>query len=170
MGASLEAFQKSARFSSGLSRVQNAEFVNSQRLPRVQPGFRNPGLCQAISSPCPTTSFIVWRVKFPKASVTLMLPLLLCGRAPPIQGYIIAMPSHVFHCAISENLLQALRYPPEPRSAVDLLAGLAQGQGAGLLPRAEEAFWRRKPCLAECHRSRRMRRRGEQSGRLGGYN
>ena len=53
---------------------------------------------------------------------------------------------------------------------MDLLAGLAQGQGAGLLPRAEAAFWRRKPCLAECHRSRRMRRRGEQSGRLGGYN
>ena len=53
---------------------------------------------------------------------------------------------------------------------MDLLAGLAQGQGAGLLPRAEAAFWRRKPCLAECHRSRRMRRRGEQSGRLGCWN
>ena len=93
----------------------------------------------------------MWRVKFPKASVTLMLPLLLCDRAPPIQGYIIAMPSHVFHCAISENLLQALRYPPEPRNAVDLLAGLAQGQGAGLLSWAEATFWRKRQCVAESH-------------------
>ena len=49
------------------------------------------------------------------------------------------------------HLLQTLRNPWEPRSAMDLRAGLAQGQSTGLLPRAQAAFWCGKPCLAESH-------------------
>ena len=59
------------------------------------------------------------------------------------------------HCLLGRlpttHLLQTLRNPWQPRSAMYLRAGLAQGQSTGLLPRAQAAFWCGKPCLAESH-------------------
>ena len=56
-----------------------------------------------------------------------------------MPGYIIARHSIILS---TPRLYQAtLRNPWQPRSAMDLLAGLTQGQSTGLLPRAQAAFW-----------------------------
>ena len=108
----------------------------------------NTGLCQATSSRG-TAAFSATPAY---AKLHHLGPVVL-PRVPLLVG--VDQGEELTHSLLGRlpttHLLQTLRNPWEPRSAMDLRAGLAQGQSTGLLPRAQAAFWCGKPCLAESH-------------------